>query len=224
MLICSDHGIGQRVTDEESTNLTGSFPKMVLFPVFVLSGVSALIYQMVWQRSLLTIYGSNVESVAMVVTAFLTGLGIGSLAGGWISKTTRWPLVLLFALIELGIGGYGLVSLPLFHWFGGLTTNLDIWLVGVLAFVLIFVPTLLMGSTLPLLVAHQVRTIKHVGGAVSALYFVNTLGGALGVFLAVYVVLGSLGMSGAVKLAATLNATVAAAVLVTWALRRGRIA
>lgn len=204
--------------------MTGSFPKMVLFPVFVLSGVSALIYQMVWQRSLLTIYGSNVESVAMVVTAFLTGLGIGSLAGGWISKTTRWPLVLLFALIELGIGGYGLVSLPLFHWFGGLTTNLDIWLVGVLAFVLIFVPTLLMGSTLPLLVAHQVRTIKHVGGAVSALYFVNTLGGALGVFLAVYVVLGSLGMSGAVKLAATLNATVAAAVLVTWALRRGRIA
>lgn len=210
------------MTKEQSTKFAGSFPRAVLFPVFVLSGVSALIYQMVWQRSLLTIYGSNVESVAMVVTAFLTGLGIGSLAGGWISRTSRWPLVLLFALIELGIGGYGLISLRLFHWFGSLTANLDAWLVGVMAFVLIFVPTLLMGSTLPLLVAHQVRTIKHVGNAVSTLYFVNTLGGALGAFLAVYVVLGTLGMRGAVNLAATLNALAAAVVLATWMLTRRR--
>lgn len=196
------------------------FPKAVLFSVFVLSGVSALIYQMVWQRALLTIYGSNVESVAMVVAAFLMGLGIGSLAGGWISKSARWPLVVLFALIELGIGGYGLISLRLFHWFGGLTANLDAWLVGVMAFALIFVPTLLMGSTLPLLVAHEVRSVKHVGGAVSALYFVNTLGGALGTFLAVYFVLGALGMSGAVLLAASINATVAAVVMGAWVLRR----
>ena len=45
----------------------GSFPRAVLFPVFVISGISALIYQMVWQRMLLMIYGSNSESVAMVV-------------------------------------------------------------------------------------------------------------------------------------------------------------
>ena len=209
-----------RVTNEPATSSSASFPKAVLFSVFVLSGVSALIYQMVWQRALLTIYGSNVESVAMVVAAFLAGLGIGSIAGGWISKTARWPLVVLFAVIELGIGGYGLISLRLFHWFGGLTANLDSWLVGVMAFALIFVPTLLMGATLPLLVAHQVRSIKHVGGAVSALYFVNTLGGALGAFVAVCFVLGTLGMSGAVNLAAALNATVAAVVLGTWMLCR----
>ncbi len=215
-------GIRQNVMDKQSKKSKGSFPKTVLFTVFVLSGVSALIYQMVWQRALLTIYGSNVESVAMVVMAFLTGLGIGSLVGGSISKFTRWPLVVIFAVIELGIGGYGLISLWLFHWFGALTENLDTWLIGVLAFVLIFVPTLLMGSTLPLLVAHQVRTIKHVGGAVSRLYFVNTLGGALGAFLSVYVVLGTLGMNGAVNLAAGLNATVAFVVLVTWIILRGR--
>lgn len=217
---CRGDGIWLCVTNKASTDSTSGFPKAVLFSVFVLSGVSALIYQMVWQRALLTIYGSNVESVAMVVAAFLTGLGIGSLAGGWTSRTVRWPVVLLFAVIELGIGGYGLISLRLFHWFGGLTANLDAWLVGVMAFALIFVPTLLMGSTLPLLVAHQVRSIKHVGEAVSALYFVNTLGGALGAFVAVYVVLGSFGMSGAVRLAAVLNALVATVMLVTWVLRR----
>ena len=99
------------MSDATSTTSTAGFPRAVLLCVFVISGVSALIYQMVWQRALLTIYGSNVESVAMVVAAFLTGLGIGSLAGGWISKSARWPLVVLFALMELGIGGYGLVSL-----------------------------------------------------------------------------------------------------------------
>ena len=192
----------------------------MLFSVFVLSGVSALIYQMVWQRALLTIYGSNVESVAMVVAAFLTGLGIGSLAGGWISKVIRSPLVVWFALIELGIGAYGLVSLPLFRWFGALTSALAPLLTGVMAFALIFVPTLLMGATLPLLVAHEVRAVRHVGSAVSALYFVNTLGGALGAFVAVYIVLGALGMSGAVHLAAVLNASVAGVVLVTWWWRR----
>jgi predicted membrane-bound spermidine synthase len=216
LLIHATGVICLRMANEPAKACPGGFPKAVLFSVFVLSGISALIYQMVWQRALLTIYGSNVESVAMVVAAFLTGLGIGSLVGGWISKAARWPLVVLFAVIELGIGGYGLVSLRLFHWFGGLTADIDPWRVGMMAFVLIFVPTLLMGSTLPLLVAHQVRAIKHVGGAVSALYFVNTLGGALGAFLAVYVVLGSLGMSGAVNLAAVLNGAAAVVVLATW--------
>src|SRR5438067_2281707 len=55
---------------------------IVVHVVFILSGVSALIYQLVWQRSLMMIYGTNVESVAMVVAAFMLGLGLGSVAGG----------------------------------------------------------------------------------------------------------------------------------------------
>lgn len=208
------------MTSERSGADSGGFPKPVLFSVFVFSGVSALIYQMVWQRALLTIYGSNVESVAMVVAAFLTGLGVGSLAGGWVSSSARCPLVVIFALTEIGIAGYGMISLQLFRWFGGMTADVNEWLVGLMAFALVCVPTLLMGSTLPLLVAHQVRAAGHVGGAVSMLYFANTLGAALGAFLAVYVVLGTFGMSGAVKLAAALNACVALVVLTTWVLRR----
>ena len=63
--------------------------KYVVFVVFVLSGISALLYQMIWQRALLTLYGSNVESVAMVVTAFMVGLGIGNvlLATGLIRRS-----------------------------------------------------------------------------------------------------------------------------------------
>lgn len=191
----------------------------ILHGVFILSGVSALIYQMVWQRALLTIYGSNVESVAMVVAGFLAGLGIGSLLGGWISKSARAPLVLLFGLAELGVGAYGLVSLELFDAVRAATSAQAHGLTtGVLAFLLIFLPTLLMGATLPMLVAQQVRDTAHVGESVSRLYFVNTLGAALGAYIAANWLLGGFGMGGTVRIAACLNA--AAAVVVLLALRK----
>ena len=195
-------------------------PRALLFSVFTLSGISALIYQMIWQRALFTIYGCNVESVAMVVTAFMVGLGLGSLAGGWVSERTRFPLVLLFSIAEFGIGFYGLVSLSLFHWVGDLTLGAGALLTGVLAFALIFLPTLLMGATLPLLVAQQVRETAAVGRSVSWLYFVNTLGAALGAFFAVFVCLGRFGESGSVRLAAILNAVVATIVLIAWMAHR----
>ena len=152
----------------------------------------------------------------MVVTAFMVGLGIGSLGGGWISRRSDWPLVLLFAVAELGIGAYGLASLRLFHWVGDATIGVGTLATGALAFGLIFLPTLLMGATLPLLLAHQVNTTRAVGASVSWLYFVNTLGAALGAWLAAYLVLGRTGQSGAVHLAATLNFVVAVAILGAW--------
>lgn len=188
---------------------------VILHGVFILSGISALIYQLVWQRALLTIYGSNVESVAMVVAAFLAGLGIGSLFGGWISKSTKAPLVLLFGLAELGVGAYGLMSLKLFDAVGAITSAQAHGLTtGVLVFLLVFLPTLLMGATLPMLVTHQVRDTAHVGNSVSRLYFVNTLGAALGAFIAAHWLLGSFGMSGTVHIAASLNALAALIVLI----------
>ncbi len=192
---------------------------IILHGVFILSGISALIYQLVWQRALLTIYGSNVESVAMVVAAFLAGLGIGSIVGGWISKSTRAPLVLLFGLAELGVGAYGLISLKLFDAVGDLTSVQSHGLTtGALVFLLVFLPTLLMGATLPMLVAHEVRDTAHVGESVSRLYFVNTLGAALGAFIAAHWLLGSFGMSGTTRIAACLNA--AAALIVLLVLRK----
>jgi spermidine synthase len=206
-------------TDPISTSAMAarlSVPRPLLFSVFVLSGISALIYQLVWQRSLLTIYGSNVESVAMVVAAFMVGLGIGSLAGGAVSAKTRLPLVLLFSLAECGIGLYGLASLGLFHWVGTATLGAGSLLTGLLAFLLIFLPTLMMGATLPLLVAQLVKETASVGRSVSWLYAVNTFGAALGAFLAAFVILGRFGQSGSVKFAAALNFIAAVTILLVW--------
>src|SRR5499433_4547226 len=82
-----------------------------LLLLFFCSGMPALIYQIVWQRALFAIYGVNSESVAVVVSAFMIGLGLGSLFGGWLSARYRDQAILFFAIAELGTAMFGLVSL-----------------------------------------------------------------------------------------------------------------
>jgi spermidine synthase len=79
-------------------------PLAFLYPLFLVSGIPALLYQVVWQRALFTIYGTNTESATAVVAAFLLGLGLGAFAGGWVAS--RWPtrLLVIYGVIEFVIG------------------------------------------------------------------------------------------------------------------------
>ena len=86
--------------------------------LFFFSGFPALIYQLTWQRALFRIFGVNIESVTIVVTAFMLGLGLGSLAGGGCRKRRRIPLLPLLAAIELMTGAFGLASLQIFDFVG----------------------------------------------------------------------------------------------------------
>src|SRR5262249_5462174 len=183
--------------------------------LFFLSGFPALIYQIVWQRSLFAIYGVNIESVTVVVTAFMLGLGLGSLFGGWLSKQTI-PRLLVFACVELGIAGFGILSLPLFHWIAIYTAGTTILKAGLITFLLVLFPTILMGSTLPLLVAHIVDRCGNVGHSVGTLYFVNTLGSATACFAAGIILMRSFGQSGSVQIAAGLNACIGLSVLLLY--------
>lgn len=197
-------------------------PLGVVSVVFLFSGFAALLYQMVWQRKLFTIYGTNSESIAVVVTAFMLGLGFGSLLGGWLSKKERFPLLFGFASIELGIGAYGLISISLFDWIGSFTLGLSVAQTGLVAFALVLLPTLLMGATLPLLVTYLVRTNENVGRSVGGLYFINTLGAALGSFTSVLLLFGKLGLSSSVLVAAGLNLFSGSLVLAVGLRLRGR--
>jgi spermidine synthase len=179
-----------------------------LYVIFVVSGFAALLYQVVWQRTLFAIYGINIESVTVIVTAFMLGLGIGSLLGGWLSKDAKRPALLLFSLIEASIGLYGFLSLGLFRLVGSVTLGVPALVTFVIAFALVLLPTVLMGATLPLLVAHSVRRSGNVGRSVGVLYFVNTLGSAAAAAVAVFLLLGNLGQKGTVMVAGCLNLTV----------------
>lgn len=191
-------------------------PLRLLYGVFFLSGVAALLYQLLWQRALFTIYGTNTESVTIVVAAFMLGLGLGSLAGGELSTRRVMPLPVLFAVFELLIGLYGLFSLDIFAVVGEATLGASLWMTGLLTFTLVAFPTSLMGATLPILVAFLVREGSNVGESVGSLYFINTLGSAFACFLGAVVLFRELGMTGSVWLAAGLNMAIALVIVAAW--------
>ena len=197
-----------------------NLPAPLLYAVFLLSGFAAVLYQLVWQRSLFRLLGTSSESVTMVVTAFMLGLGLGSLAGGAVTMRTRWPLPVIFGLVEMGIGAFGLISMPLFAWIASLASSARGLTIGLVAFVAVLIPTLFMGGTLPLLVAYVVRRSGNVGKSVGILYFVNTLGSAIGSLAAALWILGRLGQAGSVYLAASLNLVVTGAVIGLYAVHR----
>jgi predicted membrane-bound spermidine synthase len=187
--------------------------RAALFVVFGVSGFAALLYQVVWQRSLYAIFGINTESVTVVVTAFMLGLGLGSLLGGRVSEKPSRPVLLIFSLVELGIGLFGLVSLSLFRAAGEALLHASPLMTAFATFLLVLVPTLLMGATLPLLVAYVVRETGSVGRSVGMLYFVNTLGSALASVAGVVLVLPNLGQARSVHVAVALNFVASLAVL-----------
>ena len=185
---------------------------------FFWSGFPALIYQLIWQRSLFAIYGINVESVTVIVAAFMCGLGLGSLAGGWLSARRGVSLLLAFGLVELTIAAFGFGSLPLFEWVGSWTLGLGTAATGAVTFALVVAPTMLMGATLPLLVEFLVRRTGNVGRSVGLLYFVNTLGSAAACFAAALFLFDWLGQAGVVRCAALFNLGVGVCALVAWRL------
>src|ERR1700722_8621777 len=142
--------------------------------LFFCSGFPALIYQIVWQRALFAIYGLNIQSVTIVVSGFMLGLGLGSLVGGALSKDRRLPPTVWVALAEFGTAVFGAGSLWLFGWMAEFTSGSSLFVTGLAAFSLIIVPTLLMGATLPLLLEHVVGSSQNVGSSVGGLYFANT--------------------------------------------------
>src|SRR5271170_5416922 len=79
-------------------NSTKSDALSFYYLLFFLSGFPALLYQIVWQRALFTLYGVNIESVTMIVTVFMLGLGLGSLAGGRLSSRKGIRLLLAFGV------------------------------------------------------------------------------------------------------------------------------
>ena len=181
--------------------------------VFVLSGFAALVYQVAWQRALLTIYGVNAESVTVVVTAFMLGLGLGSLVGGWVADRARVDLLRVFAVIEGVVCAYGIGSLALFARVGEITGPSGAGTVFLATFALVLLPTALMGATLPLLVGHAARRSGNVGRSLAILYFANTLGGAVAAVVTAIVLLRHFGLHASVLVAAAVNAVVAVLVL-----------
>ncbi len=180
--------------------------------LFFASGIAALIYQVCWQRLLFQAFGVDIESVTIIVSTFMLGLGVGALAGGQLADRYPQRTLALFALIELAIGVFGIASPWLIRTIGAAAVRGSLATIAAVNFLLLLFPTLLMGATLPILVTHVVRHYRNIGVSIGLLYFANTLGAACGAALTGMLVLSYFGLTATVTLAAALNVIVSASV------------
>lgn len=185
------------------------FKFILLGLIFCISGVSALIYQVAWQRILVLHSGVGMYSIAMIVAAFLAGLGIGSYWGGVLSKKfSQLSALRVFAFLELGVGFFALLSPYLFYdllyqQYSYLFSNL--WSAGLLHFLLLLVPTTMMGMSLPFITRATVFDPKIASQTIGYLYGINVLGAALGALLAPWVFIRLYGIDGAIYVGAIGN-------------------
>ena len=186
----------------------------VVLALFVASGAAGLIYQVVWSRELVLVFGNTTQAVATIVTAFMAGLGFGSLAGGRLADTSRRPLR-LYGLVELAVAAMAAV-LP-FAFTGLAEVYRGVWPSLVerpgqltivrfgLALAAVAPATFLMGMTLPLLTRYLVRTLDEAGARLGELYAANTIGAMAGTLLAGFVLIELLGLHLTSYLAVALN-------------------
>lgn len=183
-------------------DLKSSLPAYCLFFV---SGLTGLVYQVLWLRQFTLIFGATAYASSAVLSTFMGGLALGSYWAG--RRADRWldsPLR-AYGRLELGIAVYAALipfllelATPLlesawrlgadrhFAWFG---------LVKFLAIALLVLPaTTMMGATLPVLSRVVARSARSVGGGVGALYAVNTLGAVAGTVACAFFVLPAFGM------------------------------
>jgi spermidine synthase len=192
--------------------------------LFFLSGAAALVYQVAWQRLLALHSGVGLYSVAMIVAAFMAGLGIGSHLGGRVSTRLEASGALAaFATLELAISAFGAASTWIYYdWLYPRAVHLPSpsWPAGLLHVAALLPPTTLMGMSLPFLVRAVVTDVEGAGRRIGWLYGINTLGAAAGAFATPWVLLPALGIRGGVLAAACANLAVGLGALGLFALRR----
>jgi predicted membrane-bound spermidine synthase len=208
--MCHINNSSEKTSAADASHGTAMRPLLGLF--FLTSGMSSLLYQIAWQRLLGLFYGVGAISSAIVISAFLFGLGLGSLFGGQLGRRERTRTLIAYMAIELGIGLFGIASIPLIGWLGDVTAGADYWLAAVCTFCFLLFPTVLMGATLPVAIQALQGFDRDLLGNVSSYYFMNTIGAAIGCFLTGTVLISLVGLNGTIYLAAFLNLLLAAAI------------
>ncbi|HEV2760571.1 MAG TPA: fused MFS/spermidine synthase [Acidimicrobiales bacterium] len=193
--------------------------RFVLLVLFAGTGFSALTLQVVWQRVISLHAGVDLFSIATVVSAFLAGLGLGSLLGGVLAdRLGPRRSLLAFAASNAGIGIFAWFSIWLFYDLYRSSVPILDGLFSAFAFnfALLIVPTTLMGLSLPLVARGLVEQVEEAAPMVGRLYAVNTIGAGVGAGIGGWLLLGNLGFLGTVRLAGSLNLGASALILTLW--------
>ena len=180
---------------------------------FTLSGFAALLYQTAWIRLFAIAFGTSEVAIAVVLAGYMGGLAVGAALAARYVAVIRRP-VLVYGLLEGGIA-IAALAMPLMviasgqlyaFFVGGQPAPPDAGSFGqplyysIASLLVLLVPTVLMGATLPLLAQFVVTSNRNLGGRVSLLYSMNTFGAVAGVLAAGFILLPEFGLRGTVCL------------------------
>ncbi len=179
-----------------------------------LSGFAALIYEIAWTRILSLIIGSSVYAFSLMLTAFIFGLALGSIIFSRFIDRRR-DLVLFLAIIEMIIGFSALMAVPLFGQLPVFIVKMilrfshSFWLLQLaefgLVFLLMLIPTTMMGAAFPLASRIYTQSVAVAGSSVGSVYAANTLGSILGAFISAFILLPWLGIQKTIMAAVLIN-------------------
>lgn len=190
-----------------------------LAAIFFISGFSALVYQVSWQRLLFTGFGVDLTSITLIVSVFMMGLGVGAFFGGRIADWFASNIILIFCMVELLIGIFGLLSYHLILGLQSILVHASLAVLAIMTFFLLLFPTFLMGLTLPLLTGFFNQFIDNIGESIGTLYFYNTLGAAIGALATGFILFNHLTLSQTIQVAAVLNIMIASLIFILYGRR-----
>jgi len=188
---------------------------LILF-FFFLSGACGLMYQIVWLRVLSLVFGNTTYATSAVLSGYMAGLGLGALYfGKWIDRQKFANPIRVYGIMEGGVGLYALITPFLWNLIDRMNVifyqsfhpsflQFSLFKFAV-SFALLFVPTFLMGGTLPILSKFYVTHKEQVAHKVGILYALNTAGAVLGVVFSSFFCLYYLGVWQTTVLTAVLN-------------------
>jgi spermidine synthase len=189
---------------------------LILIILFFLSGFSGLIYESAWSQQLSIVFGSTELAIAAVLASYMGGLALGAnILSRYIHKINK-PII-LYSIIEILIGVFALCVPYLLElvsyvhqilYLSDDLTSIDnssaiYFILG--SFIVLLIPTSLMGATLPLLSKYFVSKEDNIGKKVGFLYSINTFGACLGALTSSFFLLPTLGLGNTVYVAVVIN-------------------
>jgi len=198
----------------------------MVYLIFFISGISGLVYQVIWIRQFGLIFGNTIYSSSIVIGVFMLGLGLGSyIIGSFADNEYRQnptTALKLYAVSEVLIAALGLGLAFLLVHLEGISSTITSYRTGehgwhyltfssylvryAIAILTIFPITFLMGGTLTLLIRYLVRTnLSSAGWLIGLLYGLNTAGAALGCLLVDFFAIPNFGLFQAQVMAVLLN-------------------
>src|SRR5579871_2991310 len=201
----------------EATSMRRDYFHAIVFVLFFCSGFCSLLYQVVWIRLAFGHFGVITPVLSCVLSVFMLGLGIGSLAGGvwarWCSRRLGASAAYLYGAMEVGIG-VGAFVVPWLFQLGedsllrsGETASFGsyFFVSAILIFVAVLPWCTLMGATIPVMMSF-IRQVEPVNrSSFSFLYLANVIGALAGVVMSALVLIEMFGFRATYMIAATIN-------------------